>query len=106
MQVSLANQRILVTGASRGIGRAIAQQLSASGAEVIVHYNANEEAARAFSRVLKHTKSLSQVLSEVVLVLVHLCLDMIYHVTYATFVLLQWSDCCSRARASTDSLDD
>lgn len=34
-----------------------------------------------------HTKSLSQVLSEVVLVLVHLCLDMIYHVTYATFVL-------------------
>ena len=47
MQLSLANQRILVTGASRGIGRAIAQQLSASGAEVIVHYNANEEAARA-----------------------------------------------------------
>ena len=47
MQISLANQRILVTGASRGIGRAIAQQLSASGAEVIVHYNANEEAARA-----------------------------------------------------------
>ena len=36
MQISLANQRILVTGASRGIGRAIAQQLSASGAEVIV----------------------------------------------------------------------
>ncbi|GJX87939.1 hypothetical protein Tco_0339953, partial [Tanacetum coccineum] len=29
----------------------------------------NEEAARAFSRVLMHTKSLSQVLSEVVLVL-------------------------------------
>ena len=47
MEISLANQRILVTGASRGIGRAIAQQLSASGAEVIVHYNTNEEAARA-----------------------------------------------------------
>ncbi len=47
MQISLANQRILVTGASRGIGRAIAQQLSASGAEVILHYNANKEAARA-----------------------------------------------------------
>ncbi|GKD03287.1 transposable element [Tanacetum coccineum] len=47
----------------------------------------NEEAARAFSHVLMHTKSLSQVLSEVVLILVHLCLDMIYHVTYATFVL-------------------
>ena len=47
MQISLTNQRILVTGASRGIGRAIAQQLSASGAEVILHYNANEDAARA-----------------------------------------------------------
>uniref|UniRef100_UPI0040479060 SDR family NAD(P)-dependent oxidoreductase n=1 Tax=Algoriphagus sp. TaxID=1872435 RepID=UPI0040479060 len=47
MQVSLANQRILVTGASRGIGRAIAQQLSASGAEVIVHYNENAKAAKA-----------------------------------------------------------
>lgn len=47
MQISLVNQRILVTGASRGIGRAIAQQLSASGAEVILHYNANKESARA-----------------------------------------------------------
>ncbi|GJS43835.1 RNA-directed DNA polymerase, reverse transcriptase [Tanacetum coccineum] len=47
----------------------------------------NEEVTRAFTCVLMHTKSLSQVLSEVVLVLVHLCLDMIYHVTYATFVL-------------------
>ncbi|SDD28265.1 NAD(P)-dependent dehydrogenase, short-chain alcohol dehydrogenase family [Algoriphagus faecimaris] len=41
MQISLKNQRILVTGASRGIGRAIAKQLSDSGAEVIIHYNFN-----------------------------------------------------------------
>jgi NAD(P)-dependent dehydrogenase (short-subunit alcohol dehydrogenase family) len=41
MNISLKNQRILVTGASRGIGRAIAKQLSASGAEVIIHYNKN-----------------------------------------------------------------
>lgn len=47
MQISLTNQRILVTGASRGIGRAIAQQLSASGAEVIVHYNAHEGEAKS-----------------------------------------------------------
>ncbi len=47
MQVSLVDQRILVTGASRGIGRAIAQQLSSSGAEVIVHYHANAKAAKA-----------------------------------------------------------
>lgn len=42
MNISLKNQRILVTGASRGIGRAIAKQLSQSGAEVIIHYNANK----------------------------------------------------------------
>ena len=47
MQISLANQRILVTGASRGIGRAIAKQLSASGAEVIVHYNTQKEEAKS-----------------------------------------------------------
>ena len=41
MNISLKNQRILVTGASRGIGRAIAKQLSESGAEVIIHFNNN-----------------------------------------------------------------
>ncbi len=41
MNISLKNQLILVTGASRGIGRAIAKQLSESGAEVIIHFNKN-----------------------------------------------------------------
>ena len=36
----------LVTGGSRGIGRAIARQLAADGLRVGVHYNANEEAAQ------------------------------------------------------------
>ena len=35
----------LVTGASRGIGRATALTLARGGADVIVHYHRNEDAA-------------------------------------------------------------
>ena len=36
----------VVTGASRGIGRAIAEDLAANGAKVVVNYNASAEAAQ------------------------------------------------------------
>ncbi|WP_192347430.1 SDR family NAD(P)-dependent oxidoreductase [Algoriphagus sp. Y33] len=53
MNISLKNQRILVTGASRGIGRAIAKQLSESGAEVIIHFNSNAaEAEKLLSELV------------------------------------------------------
>lgn len=46
MTIDLAGSRILVTGASRGIGRAIALALGASGARVAVHYRDRVSEAR------------------------------------------------------------
>lgn len=45
MGTELRGKTALVTGASRGIGRAIAESYAAAGAKVAVHYNSNRAAA-------------------------------------------------------------
>ncbi len=45
--LNLSGKTALVTGASRGIGRAIALALAKAGAQVLVHYSSGEAAAAA-----------------------------------------------------------
>lgn len=50
--LDLAGLHVLVTGASRGIGRAAAEALALAGATVGVHYHRNEVAAQALADAL------------------------------------------------------
>lgn len=48
----LIGKNAFVTGASRGIGRAIALALAQQGANVVIHFNANEGAAREVEQLI------------------------------------------------------
>ncbi|MTI21783.1 SDR family oxidoreductase [Fulvivirga sp. RKSG066] len=76
MLIDLKEKVILVTGASRGIGKAIATALGKSGATVAVHGNSNLEAAtdlatsignrsKAFAADLSNERQVSDLFAEV-----------------------------------------
>lgn len=51
--MKLLKKKALVTGSSRGIGRAIALQLAKEGAEVVIHYNENKNEAESVADLIK-----------------------------------------------------
>jgi len=50
MKIDLLGKTVLVTGASRGIGKGIAESLGASGARVAIHFNKNKKAAEQLAK--------------------------------------------------------
>ena len=53
MQIDLTGKKALVTGASRGLGRAIALSLARAGADVIITYEKSADKAQAVADEIK-----------------------------------------------------
>lgn len=53
MEISLKNAVVLVTGASGGIGAAIAEFMAEAGSVIVIHYNKNKSAAVSVKDKLK-----------------------------------------------------
>ncbi len=55
MENNLKNKTALITGSSRGIGRATALKLASQGADIILHYRKNREEAEKVEGEIKKT---------------------------------------------------
>ena len=53
MQIDLTGKKALVTGASRGLGRAIALSLARAGADVVITYEKSADKAQAVAEEIK-----------------------------------------------------
>ena len=51
--VSFTDKAAIVTGSSRGIGRAIAIELARQGADVLINYNQNRDAAESVQQEIE-----------------------------------------------------
>ena len=56
--LDLAGKTVLVTGASKGIGAAIARRAGEAGAHVVAHFSADREGAQAATRALPDDRKL------------------------------------------------
>lgn len=56
------NRQVLVTGASRGIGRDVAVALGAAGFDIAVHYNSRTDAAEEVAAVIREAGTNARVL--------------------------------------------
>src|SRR5882757_749882 len=61
---ALSGKAALITGAARRVGAAIARNLHAAGANIVIHYRSSGDAAEAMAKELNETRPNSAVLVE------------------------------------------